>query len=405
VALNSGKTHGSGQQSAGLTLAQYAAAKRLPDDFLRKLGARELHLGGMPAIAFPYKNSEGDETAVRFRLAMNSTEDRFRWRTGSKPVLYGLWRLPRYENARFVFLPEGESDSHTLWLHKIPALGLPGANAWKDEWAQWLDAFERIYVPIEPDKGGEAVLRWLANSKIREKVRLVRLANAKDISELYLSNPDNFVRNLKAALKSAQPWPEYAKLKNEKLAEALRAECEDIAQSRDILGDFAGQLAENGLAGESRKVQLLYLALSSRVLQKPVSVSLKGPSSAGKSHLVERVLQHFPSEAFYSVTAMSERALAYSEEPLKNRFIILAEAAALAGDFLNYLMRSLLSEGRLSYETVEKAGGKLCARRIERDVSRTCYADTDSRRFHRDSDVGVPAESPSDSTGQQPVVS
>ena len=120
-----------------------------------------------------------------------------------------------------------------------------------------------------------------------------------------------------------------------------------------------------GLAGESRKAKLLYLALASRLLAKPVSVSLKGPSSAGKSHLVQRVLEHFPPEAFYFVTAMSGRALAYSEEPLKHRFIVLAEAAALAGDFLNYLMRSLLSEGRLSYETVDKEGGKLSARRSE----------------------------------------
>ena len=360
----------SGNESSGLTLAQYAMAKGLPAHFLRALGAREIYLGGIPAVAFSYKDAEGHETAVRFRVAINGTGNRFVWRKGSKPIPYGLWQLPRWmrKKAKYVFLPEGESDSQTLWHHRIPALGLPGATSWKEvEWSPHLECFDRVYALIEPDSGGEAVLRWLANSKIRGKVQLVRLANAKDVSELYLADPGNFIQNLKAAVKTAQPWPEHAKAQDEKRADALRAECKQIALSEDVLDEFANQLAELGVAGESRKAKLLYLALTSRLLQRPVSVSLKGPSSGGKSHLAERVLQHFPPEAFYAMTAMSERALAYSEEPLKHRFIVLAEAAALAGDFQNYLMRSLLSEGRLSYETVEKDGGKLCARRIERE--------------------------------------
>jgi len=385
--MNSTKTKGAVEQAAGLTLAQYAAAKKLPAEFLRKLGARDLHLGGLPAIAFPYRNSEGDEAAVRFRLAMNATEERFRWRNGSKPFLYGLWRFHRFRNASYICLPEGESDSQTLWYHGFPALGLPGAASWKEEWASLFESFERIYVPIEPDKGGETVLSRLANSKIREKVRLMQLTGAKDISELYLHDPSNFVRNLKVALKAAQPWAEHEKAENEKRAAALRVECEEIAVSRDILDDFAAQLAESGLAGEGRKVKLLYLALSSRLLQKPVSIGVKGPSSAGKSYLVERLLQHFPPDAFYAVTAMSERALAYSEEPLKNRFIILVEAAALSGDFLNYLIRSLLSEGRLSYETVEKVGGKLCARRIEREGPTGLLLTTTAISLHHENET------------------
>ena len=35
-----------------------------------------------------YRNQDGDEIAVRFRLALTGP-DRFRWRKGSKPVPYG----------------------------------------------------------------------------------------------------------------------------------------------------------------------------------------------------------------------------------------------------------------------------------------------------------------------------
>ncbi len=39
---------------------------------------------------------------------------------------------------------------------------------------------------------------------------------------------------------------------------------------------------------------------------------------------------------------------------------MIYEAAGMAGDFASYLMRSLLSEGRIRYETVDKTTGGLC---------------------------------------------
>ena len=64
---------------------------------------------------------------------------------------------------------------------------------------------------------------------------------------------------------------------------------------------------------------------------------------------------------------MSDHALAYGEELLVHRIIVLYEAAGLTGDFGTYLVRSLLSEGRIFYETVEKTKDGLKARRIERE--------------------------------------
>ena len=54
------------------------------------------------------------------------------------------------------------------------------------------------------------------------------------------------------------------------------------------------------------------------------------------------MLEHFPPGAYYALSAMSERALAYSEEPLKHRMLVIYEAAGMTGDFASYLVRSLL---------------------------------------------------------------
>lgn len=103
------------------------------------------------------------------------------------------------------------------------------------------------------------------------------------------------------------------------------------------------------------------------MFDRPISIAVKGSSSAGKSYLVEKVLSFFPSEAYHAVTAMSERALAYGDEPLKHRMLVLYEAGAMNGDIASYLIRSLLSEGCVRYETVEKTPQGLQARLIERE--------------------------------------
>lgn len=143
------------------TLENYAASKRLPVEFLKKLGLTDRNYQRKPAVRIPYFGVDGEEIAARYRIALEKCDEgdhRFRWRTGSKAQLYGLWRLEGIRKAGYVVLVEGESDTQTLWYHQIPALGIPGASNWKEAWADYLDGIERIYAIIEPDQGG-ATLR------------------------------------------------------------------------------------------------------------------------------------------------------------------------------------------------------------------------------------------------------
>lgn len=140
----------------------------------------------------------------------------------------------------------------------------------------------------------------------------------------------------------------------------------DPASVPNILEQFAADLRRTGVAGEVRVAKLLYLAMTSRLLDRPVSIIVKGPSSAGKSFLVERVLKFFPPEAYHTLTAMSEHALVYTKESFEHRMLILYEAAGLDNNFAAYLVRSLLSEGQLRYETVEKTSHGLRVRVIEK---------------------------------------
>jgi len=362
----SGTAEASPNHPPGLSLAEYAKAKHLPVDFLRGIGVKEIFLQGIKAVGIPYTRQDGTEAALRFRLSMDQ-EPRFRWRTGSKPVLYGLWDLEAAKKFRYVCVVEGESDAQTLWHNGFAAIGLPGAASWREEWAEFFEGFEKIFVTIEPDRGGEAVLKWLRRSKIRSRAYLVKLSGAKDASELYLKNPKGFSAMWRKALAAAQPWAEFERAEVEAQAEQWWAKCKELASNANILGEFERALQARRVAGEKAKAKLIYLALTSRLLDHIVSMGPKGASGIGKSFVTDKVLKFFPPNAYYVLTAMSDKALAYSDEPLKHRFLVLNEAAALGGEWVSYFVRSLLSEGRLVYETVEKTSEGLRSRRIERE--------------------------------------
>jgi hypothetical protein len=358
------------QPSSGCSLQQYAETKQLPIDFLRGLGLSELSYLGQPAVRIPYLDLGGVERAVQFRLALVKTpeaDNRFRFKSGDRPILYGLWRLSEARTAGHVALVEGASDSHTLWYHGIPALGIPGASNWHESWAEHLDGIGRIDLVIEPDRGGAAVREWLAKSRLRERAWLVDLGQYKDASGLYLDDPERFPQRWHAAVDAAVPWAQLAKAEVDARRDEAWARCANLARQARILDHFVVALEASGVVGERRAAQLLYLVIVSRLLNRPASAVIKGPSSAGKSYVTERVLAFFPPSAYYALSAMSERALAYSEEPLEHRVLMVYEAVGLEGNFASYLVRSLLSEGRVRYETVEKTKDGLQPRLIERE--------------------------------------
>jgi hypothetical protein len=370
---------------AGLTLEQYAAAKGLPIDFLKSCGLSEVTYDRKPAVRIPYLGEGGEQLAVRFRVALSG--DRFRWKSGTKSCLYGLNRIPEAKNAGQVVLVEGESDCHTLWFHGVPALGIPGAANWREERdARHLDGIETIYVVVEPDRGGDAVRQWLSRSTIRQRAKLVSLP-AKDPSALHLEGSTEFKRRWQVACLGGVPWMAVeAKASAEEHSLAWE-KCSGLAQEANILDRFVSELSRVGVVGERPAAKLIYLTVTSRLLERPVSTAVKGPSSGGKSFVVESTLKFFPPEAFYALTAMSDRALAYSNEPLKHRQLVINEAAGMASDFATYLVRSLLSEGCLRYETVEKTKEGLVPRLIEREGPTGLIVTTTSLRLHPENET------------------
>ena len=141
-------------------------------------------------------------------------------------------------------------------------------------------------------------------------------------------------------------------------SEELWEICGSLAAERDILSRVAEAVEASGFAGSTANVVLIYLAIVTRLFPRPVSVAMLGASSAGKSYTIKQALSFHPPEAYFAVTAMSDKAMIYMDVSLEHRMLVVYEAKGLSGDFFTYGIRTLLSEGRLDYWYTEVEGGK-----------------------------------------------
>ncbi len=181
------------QQKKSYSLAEYALEKRLPEDWL----AKECHLAtvkerntGVSFLKIPYLDEEGREVTFRKRYAKKD----FRWKYGSsgKIILYGEWRLPRIREVGYAVIVEGESDSQSLWLMGIAALGVAGASMFKPHQAALLQDL-KLYIHQEPDGGGETFFRKIV-SGLREggfigevyRWSCSKVKGCKDPSDVYI---------------------------------------------------------------------------------------------------------------------------------------------------------------------------------------------------------------------------
>src|SRR5215216_1342221 len=156
----------------GCTLEAYAASKNLlvefltSDDVALEDGSCYVRALGreVPAVEIPYADQNGEQVATRYRISPGG-DDKFRWERGSTTTLYGLHKLEEAHNAGYVLLVEGESDCHAAWYRGLPAIGVPGVDNWRDEWAEHLNGISKIFVVVEPDEAGKKLWRTLVSCK------------------------------------------------------------------------------------------------------------------------------------------------------------------------------------------------------------------------------------------------
>ena len=109
-------TTATAQPPAGCTLARYAEAKGIDPEALRSYGLSDTTHDGAPAVRMPYRDENGQVVSTQYRVRLDKAtggDGRFRFKAGSRAVLYGQDRLALARERGRVALVEGASASRS----------------------------------------------------------------------------------------------------------------------------------------------------------------------------------------------------------------------------------------------------------------------------------------------------
>jgi len=339
----------------GVTLAMLSRAKGLPLDFLKGLGWRDSKWYDVPAVVMPYVDEGGRVLVSRYRIALNGP-NHYRQPQRTRLALYGLNHLEEARGVGRIVLVEGETDTATLRLAGMPVLGIPGAQAWRAEYAALLEGLD-VYLWREPDKGGDSlsanVVQSLATVRIIEAP-----AEAKDPNQLWLHagrDAPAFRQRMEELMGAAKPATELREKALEEEAQECWRKASHVLQGA-ILQEVEKAIRARGYAGDTRPPLLAYTALASALLERPLNLAFVCMSAAGKNRAVDAALELTPPTAYHLEAAGSPRALIYDEEAdYRHKTVVVEEADSIPDDGpAASAIRALAADNEMAYDVVER---------------------------------------------------
>lgn len=189
-----------------LTIAELAASKKFPLEFLKQFGLKDTNRG----VLIPYLLVDGSPAPrQRVRSHLAHVKGWCWWsRKDGAIVPYGLNCLDDARAAGYLVLVEGETDWWTLTYHGFPALGIPGAEMVKTLGPDYVQGITKVFILQEADAGGSAFIagmsRRLEDIAWTGETRIVSLAPTKDANELHCADPAKFKSTFQSALDSAK---------------------------------------------------------------------------------------------------------------------------------------------------------------------------------------------------------
>jgi DNA primase catalytic core len=209
------------------------------------------------------------------------------------------------------------------------------------------DEFHVDTLDLQVDRQRAAFVKRAAE-ELSVKEDIIR----KDLGRVFLKLEQLQAEEIRKTLEPAKP---EVTMTDEERGEALA-----LLKDPKLLGRILEDFARCGLVGEESNKQVGYLAAISRHLEAPLAVVVQSSSAAGKSSLMDGVLQFVPEEERIQYSAMTGQSLYYmGEKDLKHKVLAIVEEEGASR--ASYALKVLQSEGVLSIASTGKdpATGKL----------------------------------------------
>ncbi len=164
----------------------------------------------------------------------------------------------------------------------------------------------------------------------------------KDLTKILLTLED------RQSKKTAPTIPQSAQMTEEEKQAAL-----ELLRDPSLLSRLLEDFERAGVIGEETNKLVGYLACVSRKLDKPLAVMIQSSSAAGKSSLMDSVLNMMPEEERVQYSAMTGQSLFYmGETNLKHKILAVAEEEGARA--ASYALKLLQSEGEVTIASTSK---------------------------------------------------
>jgi hypothetical protein len=151
----------------------------------------------------------------------------------------------------------------------------------------------------------------------------------------------------------------------------VRNDAEFMLRDPCLVERIVSGVEAQGVAGERELAVTLYLVGTSRKLPRPLAALVKGPTSSGKSYIMDKVAQLMPPESVIFATQMTPQALFHMKpDSLRHKLIIAGERSRKEDDEAaeaSRALREMISSGRLSKLMPVKLGNELVTVLIEQE--------------------------------------
>jgi hypothetical protein len=126
-----------------------------------------------------------------------------------------------------------------------------------------------------------------------------------------------------------------------------------LLQNKNLINIICQDFTKVGMVGEQSNTLVGYLGCVSRKLDKPLAIMIQSSSAAGKSALMEAILDFMPENERTQYSAMTGQSLFYlSENSLKHKILAISEEEGASN--ASYALKLLQSEGKVTIASTGK---------------------------------------------------
>lgn len=185
-----------------MNVAGLAEYKGFSEAFLQERGFKDEN----GRVMMPFHDLEGNIIAEKLRCSYEKVAGvaKFIWKSQADDwynPYYGLDIAGSSQKKAVLDVLEGETDALTMQMMKFTAIGIVGADTFREDKSDFMDEFEKIIVTKDNDVAGLKLALAIANAFPEKTYIRILPKEVKDVNSLFLDmcteDPDRFLDFIK----------------------------------------------------------------------------------------------------------------------------------------------------------------------------------------------------------------